>query len=80
MNRIVPRIRALVVVPSRDLVLQVWIVVSYDKQAKLTFDAYTKGTDLHVGVIVGQEAHDSLHYNENDYWMGLVLSYSFTHR
>ncbi|KNB43821.1 hypothetical protein JH06_2267 [Blastocystis sp. subtype 4] len=40
MNRIVPRIRALVVVPSRDLVQQVWI-------AKLTFDAYTKGTDLH---------------------------------
>jgi len=31
MNRIVPRIRALVVVPSRDLVQQVWVVVAYDK-------------------------------------------------
>lgn len=47
------------------------MLVIIDKiQAKLTFDAYTKGTDLRVGVLVGQEAHNSLHYNNNDYWMG----------
>ena len=41
LGRIVPRIRALVVVPNRDLAQQV----------KATFDAYVSGTDLRVGIL-----------------------------
>ena len=59
MHRVVPRIRALVVVPSRDLALQV----------KSTFDQYVKGTSLKVGILSGRGENESLDYNEDDYWM-----------
>ena len=50
MHRVVPRIRALVVVPSRDLALQV----------KSTFDQYVKGTSLKVGILSGRGENESL--------------------
>jgi ATP-dependent RNA helicase DDX51/DBP6 len=43
-HRVVTRLRALVVLPTRDLVTQV----------KETFEAFCKSTDLKVGVAVGQ--------------------------
>ncbi|CAG8502482.1 9427_t:CDS:10 [Ambispora leptoticha] len=48
-KRIVTRLRALVVLPTRDLVTQV----------KETFEAFCKGTDLKVGVITGQASFAS---------------------
>lgn len=43
-KRVVRRLRALVVLPSRDLALQVYKV----------FDRYTNGSDLRVGLAIGQ--------------------------
>ncbi|CAG8572651.1 11608_t:CDS:10, partial [Ambispora gerdemannii] len=48
-KRIVTRLRALVVLPTRDLVTQV----------KETFEAFCKGTDLKIGVITGQTSFAS---------------------
>ncbi|CAO3583156.1 unnamed protein product [Absidia cylindrospora] len=45
-KRIVTRLRALVILPTRDLVVQV----------KETFDAFVKGTDLKVGIALGQHS------------------------
>ncbi|ORZ13085.1 P-loop containing nucleoside triphosphate hydrolase protein [Absidia repens] len=45
-KRIVTRLRALVILPTRDLVIQV----------KETFDAFVKGTDLKVGIALGQHS------------------------
>jgi ATP-dependent RNA helicase DDX51/DBP6 len=42
--RIIPRIRALVIVPTRELASQV----------KKTFESFVKGTNLRVGVVTGQ--------------------------
>ena len=67
MHRIVPRIRALVVVPSRDLAIQVILCSSHKIQAKATFDTYVQGTDLHVGILGGVD--DSLDYCEDNYWL-----------
>ncbi|KAI8371479.1 P-loop containing nucleoside triphosphate hydrolase protein [Radiomyces spectabilis] len=49
-KRVVTRLRALVVLPTRDLVTQV----------KETFEAFVKGTDLKVGTATGQQtlAHE----------------------
>ena len=59
-HRIVPCIRALVVVPSRDLAIQ----------AKATFDQYVKGTDLRVGMLGSWGAADSsLDYHDDDTWL-----------
>lgn len=74
-NRIVPRIRALIVVPSKDLVQQVEFNVFDSLQVKLTFDTYTRGTDLRVGVLFGSES--SLDYDNSHLWPGkLCLSLS----
>ncbi|ORX97486.1 DEAD-domain-containing protein [Basidiobolus meristosporus CBS 931.73] len=43
-TRVVTRLRALIILPTRDLVVQV----------KDTFDAFCKGTNLKIGVITGQ--------------------------
>ncbi|KAF7721631.1 ATP-dependent RNA helicase dbp6 [Apophysomyces ossiformis] len=45
-KRIVTRLRALVILPTRDLVVQV----------KETFDAFVKGTNLTVATVVGQQS------------------------
>ncbi|KAI9302128.1 P-loop containing nucleoside triphosphate hydrolase protein [Cunninghamella echinulata] len=45
-KRVVTRLRALIILPTRDLVIQV----------KETFDAFVKGTDLKVGVALGQHS------------------------
>lgn len=45
-SRIVPRIRALVILPTRDLALQV----------KNTFDTFVKGTDLKIALVCGQHS------------------------
>ncbi|KAI7866841.1 P-loop containing nucleoside triphosphate hydrolase protein [Spinellus fusiger] len=45
-KRTITRLRALVVLPTRDLVMQV----------KETFDAFTKGTSLKVATVVGQQS------------------------
>ncbi|CAG8805405.1 44759_t:CDS:10 [Gigaspora margarita] len=45
-KRIVTRLRVLVVLPTRDLVIQV----------KETFDAFCKGTNLKVGIVTGQQS------------------------
>ncbi|RIA93551.1 P-loop containing nucleoside triphosphate hydrolase protein [Glomus cerebriforme] len=45
-KRIVTRLRALVVLPTRDLVMQV----------KETFDAFCKGTSLKIGIVTGQQS------------------------
>lgn len=42
-DRVVPRIRALVVVPTRDLAVQV----------KQTFQELIKGSDLKIGMVIG---------------------------
>ncbi|CAG8521870.1 6839_t:CDS:10 [Acaulospora morrowiae] len=49
-KRIVTRLRALIILPTRDLVIQV----------KETFEAFCKGTSLKVGAVTGQRAfvHD----------------------
>lgn len=70
MHRIVPRIRALIVVPSRDLAIQVILCYSYFIKAKATFDTYVQGTDLHVGILGGVD--DSLDYCEDDYWLSRI--------
>ncbi|KAI9093072.1 P-loop containing nucleoside triphosphate hydrolase protein [Phlyctochytrium arcticum] len=44
LNRIIPRLRALIVLPTRDLALQV----------KSTFDSLTRGTDIRCVLITGQ--------------------------
>ncbi|ORX54086.1 DEAD-domain-containing protein [Hesseltinella vesiculosa] len=46
-KRVVTRLRALIVLPTRDLVQQV----------KETFDAFVKGTNLKVGIAVGQHSY-----------------------
>ncbi|KAK9709938.1 ATP-dependent RNA helicase dbp6, variant 2 [Basidiobolus ranarum] len=43
-TRVVTRLRALIILPTRDLVVQV----------KDTFDAFCKGTNLKIGVMTGQ--------------------------
>ncbi|KAI8814238.1 P-loop containing nucleoside triphosphate hydrolase protein [Cladochytrium replicatum] len=43
-QRVVPRVRALVILPTRDLAIQV----------KATFDALMKGTDLRCALLIGQ--------------------------
>ncbi|CAG8568687.1 10965_t:CDS:2, partial [Scutellospora calospora] len=45
-KRIVTRLRALVILPTRDLVVQV----------KEAFDAFCKGTSLKVGMVTGQQS------------------------
>ncbi|CAG8703366.1 18580_t:CDS:2, partial [Dentiscutata erythropus] len=45
-KRIVTRLRVLVILPTRDLVIQV----------KETFDAFCKGTNLKVGMVTGQQS------------------------
>ncbi|KAI9315750.1 P-loop containing nucleoside triphosphate hydrolase protein, partial [Dichotomocladium elegans] len=45
-KRVVTRLRALVVLPTRELAVQV----------KETFDAFTKGTNIKVGAAIGQSA------------------------
>ncbi|CAG8520194.1 20094_t:CDS:10 [Cetraspora pellucida] len=45
-KRIVTRLRVLVILPTRDLVVQV----------KETFDAFCKGTSLKVGMVTGQQS------------------------
>lgn len=67
-NRIVPRIRALIVVPSKDLVQQVGVYHLHSLQVKFTFDAYTRGTDLRVGVLYGSDS--SLSYDDSHLWIG----------
>ena len=60
LGRIVPRIRALVVVPNRDLAQQV----------KATFDAYVSGTDLRVGILCGGvNTSSELQYYNDESWM-----------
>ena len=70
-NRIVPRIRALIVVPSKDLVQQVALIHLVLVEVKFTFDAYTRGTDLRVGVLFGSDS--SLSYDDSHLWTGRVL-------
>ncbi|CAG8582813.1 13565_t:CDS:10, partial [Racocetra persica] len=45
-RRIITRLRVLVIIPTRDLVVQV----------KETFDAFCKGTSLKVGMVTGQQS------------------------
>ncbi|KAL0084475.1 P-loop containing nucleoside triphosphate hydrolase protein [Phycomyces blakesleeanus] len=45
-KRVVTRLRALIILPTRDLVVQV----------KETFDAFVQGTDLKVGTATGQQS------------------------
>ncbi|GBB85530.1 hypothetical protein RclHR1_12010011 [Rhizophagus clarus] len=45
-KRVITRLRALVVLPTRDLVAQV----------KETFDVFCKGTSLKIGVVTGQQS------------------------
>lgn len=64
LGRIVPRIRALVVVPNRDLAQQV----------KATFDAYVSGTDLRVGILCGGVSTSAeLQYYDDESWMRTVF-------
>lgn len=70
-NRIVPRIRALIVVPSKDLVQQVRCNRCALSQVKYTFDAYTRGTDLRVGVLFG--SNSSLNYDDSHLWTGSAV-------
>ncbi|KAJ3080030.1 ATP-dependent RNA helicase dbp6 [Quaeritorhiza haematococci] len=48
-TRVIPRIRALVILPTRDLAAQV----------KTTFDAFVKGTDLNVALVTGHHSFTS---------------------
>ncbi|KAG0170862.1 ATP-dependent RNA helicase dbp6 [Apophysomyces sp. BC1034] len=45
-KRVITRLRALIILPTRDLVVQV----------KETFDAFVKGTNLTVATVVGQQS------------------------
>lgn len=66
LGRIVPRIRALVVVPNRDLAQQV----------KATFDAYVSGTDLRVGILCGGvNTSSELQYYNDESWMRTLFPF-----
>jgi ATP-dependent RNA helicase DDX51/DBP6 len=45
-TRVVERIRALIILPTRDLALQV----------KEAFDGLCEGTDLKIGLLIGQRS------------------------
>lgn len=69
-TRIIPRIRALVIVPTRELAGQV----------KKTFEAFVKGTSLRVGVVTGQTSFSAeqaslVSYRPNDaFTQGAIAS------
>lgn len=64
LGRIIPRIRALIVVPSRDLALQV----------KSVFDIYTDGTDIRVAALCGgiSESYNDLTYYNDYSWFRTI--------
>ena len=65
LGRIIPRIRALIIVPSRDLALQV----------KSVFDVYTDGTDIRVAALCGgiSESYNDLTYYDDYSWFRIAF-------
>lgn len=65
LGRIIPRIRALIIVPSRDLALQV----------KSVFDTYTDGTDIRVAALCGgiNESYSYLTYFDDYSWFRMFV-------